>query len=294
MSGFSTAWLDARYRADEAARNPETEAAVWSMCSGIQPLRVLDLGAGTCAAFRHLAPRGPARQRWTALEQDPLLLGAAQQLLPGWAAGAGYTAGPDAGGWAFRSSSQALHLRMIGGDLHSGAAWEAAGPQDLIVAHALLDLCSAEQLRALAARISGQAQGLYALLNYTGMRAWPQMPEDGAVFGWYEAHMQRPQPFGRACGREAPAVLREAFAALGWQVRSGASRWVLGPGEQAMHAFLLGFMEQSVPEMAEGPGGLALFRRWLAARRAQSQAGQLTLDVEHEDLLAAAHGLLPG
>jgi hypothetical protein len=56
MSGFSAEWLALREPVDAASRNPELIAADRLATARARFLSVLDLGSGTGANFRFLAP----------------------------------------------------------------------------------------------------------------------------------------------------------------------------------------------------------------------------------------------
>ena len=79
MSGFSTSWLEAREPVDLRARNPEMIAIFAARLAErrqalARPLLVLDLGAGTGATLRALAPHLPEDTCWRFAEHDPALV----------------------------------------------------------------------------------------------------------------------------------------------------------------------------------------------------------------------------
>ena len=87
MSGFSGDWLSAREPVDLRARNATvrdaflTHLAVRKGSDPTRPLVLLDLGAGTGATLRALAPHIAAPQAWRLAEHDPALIARARALI---------------------------------------------------------------------------------------------------------------------------------------------------------------------------------------------------------------------
>ncbi len=85
MSGFSADWLALREPVDALARNQELTAQLiaWRRQPGF--LSVLDLGSGTGANLRFLAPWLSDQQYWRLVDADPILLadGATRFANPG-------------------------------------------------------------------------------------------------------------------------------------------------------------------------------------------------------------------
>src|SRR5215471_20251345 len=104
MSGFSAEWLaqrephDAAARATDivelcrdSARDASSRAA--SRANGASsaraPRAIVDLGAGSGANLRWLAPRLGGEQAWCLVDHDDALLGAAERALRAWGERAG-------------------------------------------------------------------------------------------------------------------------------------------------------------------------------------------------------------
>ena len=80
MEIFDAEWLALREAADRRARDgtlPERLSAAWRRRGWS---RVVDLGSGTGANLRYLAPRLPAGQRWTLVDHDPRHVDRLQRL----------------------------------------------------------------------------------------------------------------------------------------------------------------------------------------------------------------------
>ncbi|MBS3744804.1 MAG: class I SAM-dependent methyltransferase, partial [Wenzhouxiangellaceae bacterium] len=81
---FEADWLSLREAADAAARDPDLvgRASAW-LADRPRPLAITDLGAGSGANPRFLAPRLPGPQRWRLVDHDAGLLARAADRLAG-------------------------------------------------------------------------------------------------------------------------------------------------------------------------------------------------------------------
>lgn len=253
MSGFSADWLALRAGADARARDPALVARLAAHLEG-RALRILDLGAGTGASLRALAPVLGARQHWVLADGDPALLD---------------RAGPVAGA--------TLERRVT--DLATGleALFEPA--PDLVTASALLDLCGAAWLEALAARAAAAGAVVYAALSYDGRAAWaPPHPLDGRVHEAFHADQRRDKGLGPALGPEAHDHLARRLGRLGYRVAEARSDWRLAPPADA--ALIRALAEGTADAVAARLGARSA-ADWCAAR-----AEATHVLIGHRDLLA--------
>ncbi len=262
MSGFSADWLALREPADVAARDPALARRFAAVLK--RPARLVDLGAGTGANARALAPVIGGAQAWVLVETDPALIAAQDASFAGWA------------GREWRRSSLALDL---------AGGWEAldALPLDGATCSALLDLASLAWLVRLANWLAARRLPFLASLSVDGRREWrPAAPEDASVAAAFRLHQQGDKGLGPALGGAAAATLAELLRDRGFGVTMAASDWRLGSG--ALSAALV--HGEAAAAAAAMPGDAALFAAWRDRRLGQAAAGTLGLTVGHGDLLA--------
>lgn len=269
MSGFSADWLALRAPFDGAARSRalEAELARWAEGRG-EPLRIVDLGAGTGANLRHLAPRLTCPQRWTLVELDPALIAAGEPLLP-------------------RSGSVEAAYRRA--DLVGELEAVLEGPVDLLTCSALLDLVSAGWLERLARLVVERDLALLAVLTYDGRVVLePPHSLDGPVIDLVNRHQRTDKGFGPALGPEAAFALARLLEAAGDRPRVELSDWTAGPADRAFQTALVeGWAEAAAAIAPERAGAIA---SWCEERRRLIVAGRNGCRVGHRDLLRLPRG----
>jgi hypothetical protein len=187
-AGVSPDWLAQREPADAAARSEElAERLARSLPAG-ERLVVHDLGGGSGAMGRWLAPRLPGPQHWVVHDRDADLL----DLAP------------------FETRRSDI-TRLAPGDL-AGAS--------LVTASALLDLLTREELQRMLDACSGLPM-LLALTVAGRVGLTPPEPLDARVGAAFDDHQRRG-------GRLGPDAVAAAVEALGDDVLVRPSPWHLG------------------------------------------------------------------
>ncbi|WP_298801382.1 class I SAM-dependent methyltransferase [uncultured Pseudokineococcus sp.] len=296
-------WLALRETADVRARDEAADALLGPLAAALAERagpqggdraprppgaggpHVLDVGAGTGAGARWLAPRLRARlgreARWTLLDHDADLLARAG-------------AAPGATGRGARRvlgdlSRAAALLRGTGAP--GDGATDGPGRPDLATATALLDLLRPAEVEVLAGAVVDAGVPLLVALSVTGeVRLDPPDPLDAELAAAFDAHQRR----GGRLGPDAVAPVVERLGSAGLQVLTAPSPWRLGtasPSGGGGDADLLAAWARGRAEAAvEHDGALAApAARWSRAREEQARAGALGAVVGHVDLLA-----LPG
>jgi hypothetical protein len=266
----SNKWLALREPADAAARSRELAEHLASRPPASGRWVIHDLGGGTGAMGRWLAPLLPAPQHWVVHDRDPQLLAPAAAEVPGPAAD---------GSTVTVETKQSDVTRLQPGDL-AGAT--------LITASALLDMLTEEELaRMVAACAAAGCRVLLAMSVIGRVGLTPADPLDRLVAAAFDAHQRRPSARGRLVGPDAAAVAAEQFARLGAEVLVRSSPWRLGPSQADLAAvWFTGWVGAACEQQPELSAEAEAYTR---RRLAQAAAGQLEVTVDHADLLA-----LPG
>lgn len=287
MSGFSLDWLRLRAPFDSAARDSGLArrfAAALRPPDGRAP-RLLDLGTGTGANARALAPLIGGDQDWLLVDDDSALLGCCVREHIAWAAREGYAAAEAGDGVVIRAGAACWHFRARHLDLARDLALGLAEPHDGIAMAALADLVSAEWIDTLALHLRRRRVPLLSALAVDGRRQWhPPAAEDPLIRDAFAAHQRRDKGFGPALGPAAPVYLAARLAAAGGAVATAAGDWRVGPDHRAMLAAIIDMESAAAAE--QKPDQAACIAGWAARRKAELAAGVLSLAVGHRDILA--------
>jgi len=245
MSVVTPDWLELREGADAAARSAELAERLARHLE-VGPLEIHDLGGGSGAMGRWLAPRLPGPQHWVVHDRDPRLLPLAAADAP-----PGVTVEP-------RRSDV---TRLAPGDL-AGAS--------LVTASALLDLLTADELARMLRACAGRPL-LLALTVVGRVTLSPADPLDARIAAAFNAHQRRG-------GRLGPDAVAAAVDTLGEPVVR-PSPWRLdGADAELIAEWLDGWVgaacEQEPALAAEAD-----------AYRERRRAQELAVTVDHADLL---------
>ena len=223
-------------------------------------VEIIDLGAGTGANQRWLAPRLPLRQRWVHLDHDPAI----SRSLPL----------PD-DTLIIDDSVEAL-ARLLS---------SRSGDRRLVTCSALLDVLTTAQVHAVCnAVIDNQVPALFSLSVTGDLNVMPANPDDQLLLDAFNDHQRRA---GRA-GPEATSLAGDAFRAGGFRVLCQETPWQLTASSGP--AFVVQVLQERLDAaVAQDPTLAQVATRWLQLRRSQLAWGSLRIDLGHCDVLA-----LPG
>lgn len=292
MTGFAAAWLALREPVDARARRRETGPALRRRL-GEDRLEVIDLGAGTGANLRFLAPLLGGVQRWTLVDNDGALIAAQVEAFAHWAPGVGARLTRSRAGLVLEADGFTCEVTNAVLDLDADLDRLPVPAGGLVTASALLDLVSAAWLARLVERVAVAGAVCAFALNYDGrIELSPPHPDDALVRARFNAHQHRDKGFGPALGPTATAVLASLLASRDYTLATSPSDWRAGPGDAAfaealvegwVAAALAGGTDVAAPaESGIAPRILA----WGDARRAALGRGDLTLRIGHLDALA--------
>ena len=250
----SPEWLLLREPADAAARSGELAERLGRHLATAGRLVIHDLGGGSGAMGRWLAPRLPGPQQWVVHDHDPDLLELAAADVPG----------P-----VIVEGRRSDITRLTRGEL-AGAS--------LVTASALLDLLTADALARMLVACA-ECPMLLALTVAGRVTMTPEEPLDAVMGAAFNAHQRR----GRKLGPDAlPAALDE-LRGTGAEVIVRPSPWRLDVAHADLAAEWFGGWVAAACEQEPALTGAAGAYR--ERRLEQAAAGELAVTVDHADLL---------
>lgn len=290
MSGFDPLWLAQREPYDRAARSTRLEQRFAYLLrqrirSAITPYRLLDLGGGTAANFRALAPRLDADQQWLVCDHDLTLLASIPHSLTQWSQAHGWrcqTTDDSVMVWAgerrwsleIRQINLAIDLESIDGTLYAG-----------VTSTAFLDLVSHAWLERLAIWVDRASVPLLATLTVDGRRHWtPALERDGQISDAFQQHQASDKGFGPSLGPGAAQSLKQIFLRLGVHCETDVSDWQIIAKDTRM----LETMAEESADIARAayPSHIIEIESWLQKRKQLIEQGYTHLTIGHLDLLA--------
>lgn len=325
MSDFSDDWLALRAPADSRAR---ADAIVSRLqidpTSGID---VLDLGCGTGANLRHLAPllaaAGAREQRWTCVDRDSELLDKLSARTAEWATGNGLdligeahefavatdalagstlglptaTRGASVGipNFAGNGTRWRCRVRPLQLDLASALDQIPMPAGGLVTASALLDLVSGQWLDALLQRCHNAQCQLLFTLTYDGRcELSPSLADDASMLDLVNRHQRTDKGFGPALGPDAAAHAEARCHTLRYQSLCVTSDWQVGPDEPALQRALIdgwhwAALEQGRHRQDRDGGDRQRGEERLPDRINQWHAGRIRLIDERKSWLRVGH-----
>ncbi len=277
MTAFTPDWLSLREAVDRRSRNPLLLNALHKRFGAASRTTVCELGAGTGALLRALAPRLSSRQEWRLVDKDSNNLKAAQDALASWAE----RVETSRDGLSLHRDGRQIDVSFRAHDLTEDPS-ELLKDADLVAASALFDLAAPAWIGGLARSLARTRRPFYASLTFCGtLDARPELPLDAAVAAAFCAHQRSEKGLGGvAAGPDAPRLLVLALEAEGAEVQQADSSWRVAAEESA-------FMERVLVDFATAAGETGLLdgqatQAWLAARLAKTTE----LRVGQSDLLA--------
>jgi hypothetical protein len=261
----SADWLAVRARADDAARSSRLAVAAARLI-GPGPLVVHDLGSGTGAMMRWLAPQLPGPQAWVLHDADPAILGHvdARSALDGF-------------GLPITVRTRVERLAELPVQAFAGAS--------LVTASALFDVVTPEEARAVVdACVASGVPALFSLTVAGRVRLSPHDAADAEIGAAFDDHQRRVVDGRRLLGPDGGETVRSLFAARGWHVRTEQTPWRLGSDSaQLIAEWLDGWIGASVEQI---PELLARATEYRVRRDAEIASGRLRVTVQHQDVLA--------
>jgi hypothetical protein len=270
VSSFSVDWLALREPLDAAARCVRLGGVALDALARTRPTTsrtdVIDLGAGTGANLRYVAPLIDGEQDWLLVENDPLLLAAAAEHLQAWL------------------PERRCRVQVVSLDLATQLARLPLRTGSLLTAAALLDLVSEAWLRVLLQRAAAADAIVWFALTYDGrIECYPPEPEDAEVRELVNLHQLGDKGFGAALGPGAGRITQQVLTTHGYHVHCAPSDWHVAPEHSALqHALVAGWCQAAL-EIA--PHRAPALHGWMGRRRAHIEAAHSELRVGHVDIV---------
>jgi len=256
----SPEWLDLREPADAAARSAQLADHLGRHLATAGGLVIHDLGGGSGAMGRWLAPRLPGPQHWVVHDRDADLLKLAVAGAPG----------PAADGSTVTLEARRSDITRLTRDDLAGAS--------LVTASALLDILTADELARMLVACAGCPM-LLALTVVGRVTLTPEDPLDARTAAAFNAHQRR----GRRLGPDAVAAAFDRLRGTGAEVLVRPSPWRL---DAACADLAAAWLDGWVGAACEQEPALAAEAGAYRDRRlAQAAAGELDVVVDHADLL---------
>jgi hypothetical protein len=246
----SSHWLDLREPADATARSIELAEHAARRLPANGDLVIHDLGGGSGAMGRWLAPRLRGPQHWVVHDHDPDLLELAVAAPP---------------------AAATVEARLS--DITRFPPGALAGAS-LVTASALLDMLTADELAGMLRACAGLPT-LIALTVTGGVTFAPADPLDARLVAAFNTHQRRD-------GRLGPDAVDAAAEQLGGEVIVRPTPWRLDARFAVMTEWLGGWIRAA---FEQDPALAAEAGDYRERRLAQAAAGELTVSVDHADLL---------
>jgi len=285
MNEFDANWLALREAVDERSR-ARLPLDLLRQRRREGPLRILDLGSGTGANLRYLAPRIGGAQTWLLADISPRLLGATESRMQVWANSQGYTltGGADAveiAGPGFRCG---YRLQAI--DIARELARLPIPGKDLVTASALLDLVSDQWVEGLIRRCRAARSDVLFALTYDGRVEYqPSLEDDALILASVNRHQRTDKGFGPAMGPLAWERTEEKLLREGYRVLRRSSDWRVEPGEAELQGALLAGWAEAAARIA--PELQDRRETWFRSRNRVLMHGLSRLTVGHRDLFGS-------
>ncbi|MEH2339876.1 class I SAM-dependent methyltransferase [Nostoc sp.] len=276
-------WLELRISYDAKARNLNVETSCQEYLKRHKKLKIVDFGAGTGANCRYYFSKISHEQEWFLVEQNQELLEIAFDRLIVWAQENGYESQLQNSRLVLTNQVHKITIHRIVGSILDLENLIDLNTFDLAVANAVFDLFSEKQFQTLLECLKKYHLPMLATINYTGMNFIPQSEKDSDFIKYYHHHMQRHQDFGRGMGPECGSFMWEAIKGIGMKVLQGESPWEISNSDPVFLEFILGFMEESIPEIIEEATLQDKLNTWLLEKQQMMSQKKLSCSVAHQD-----------
>ncbi len=278
-------WLNDRYPFDSEARDKSLEAKVLEYLKPKEDLQLLDVGAGTGSNTLYLMDKIKSNQHWYLVEQDASFKSVFFRRVEDYATFHKYEWNLSNNTIQVSTPTKKLSFEFIEGSLLEIAELMPLENIDLVLANAVFDLFSKQQIQQFLTPILQKEIACYFTLNYKSQSFHPEDPFDTTYLSLYDEHMERPQVMGTATGKMVGPSLVDCLETF-QTVEQAISTWQIQKGDIKMHYYLLSFMENALQELNLQKEVKTLLPKWIQRKKDLVITRQLELRVEHWDIFS--------
>jgi len=277
MSHADVRYLEAKRSVDDRALSPDVRERLLAELPDSPT--ILDAGCGTGGMLQRLWAWGVTAGRYRGVDRSERVVAFAREERPRilrWHGAAVDTAGPE-------TTVDDLSVRFETGDAFE--VFSDSADADLFVAAAFADLVPVDRLVDLAEAVLRPGGLAYVPITFdAGTVFVPEHPADDAVERAYHRAIDAEPGRDVRAGRRLAGTMQARDGDL---LAMDTSDWVVRPAdgsypadEAAFLDRILGFVERALAET-----GVEGFEDWLATRRTQLDAAELTYVTHQYDLL---------
>jgi hypothetical protein len=285
------------------AQNVWQTMATWLQQNTRKPdFRILEIGAGTGSMIIRLLDAGLLNHcQYFAVELEPDFARVAEHELALWAGDNGYSMkakGPYE--WALEKHDKFIKISWITDDILNLTSCFDDGYFDLMIGHAVVDLLPVPECLPGLLKLVKPEGGYYFSLNFAGVTSFaPPHPRDLEITAAYHRDMDSRFPGldwrASQTGQELGRWLEEQGHPV---LADGDSNWLLSSVSEPQ-AVENRFIENILATMEKALAGKEGLADWLALRRQQADAGELSFFAANRDYFGrtcvtdAAQGIEP-
>ena len=285
---FNADWLNERYPYDSEARDKTIEDTALNYLKAKTNLHLVDVGAGTGSNALYLMDKLEQDQSWTFIETDTALNSILIRRLKEFALYHKYGWEVQKGKYIISTPAKTLSFQILNNSLLDIASLVDLSSVDLVLANAVFDLLPATQIETFLQPILKEKGACLFTMNYQQMVFTPSDPFDDNYIALYNKHLERPQDFGQAMGKQAGNKLIQLFKEANWVTHQAESFWQLLADDIKMHYYLLNFMDKALQELDFEKPLKEQFPKWLQRKKELIITRRQQLTVGHLDIFATA------
>ena len=145
--GFETAWLNERFKYDNAARNESVEQSFLDHFSGEKEMKIVDIGSGTGANCLYFLEKLTQNQKWFLVEKDVRFLDPTIERLTNHASKKGYRFEVKGAQLKIQTPSKIIEIHVINDSFFNLPKLLNLQEINTVMAAAVFDLLSEKQFR---------------------------------------------------------------------------------------------------------------------------------------------------